>query len=50
MPIGLPTDMPKAWFVVLSSLAKSATPTRLKKNAVSDHQVIPPTLKRVTKK
>lgn len=37
IPIGLPTDMPKAWFVALAALAKAATPTRLKENAVLDH-------------
>ncbi len=37
IPIGLPTDMPKAWFVALSSLSKAATPERLKVNAISDH-------------
>lgn len=42
IPIGLPTDMPKAWFVALSSLAKAATPKRLKENAVADHIVAPP--------
>ena len=42
IPIGLPTDMPKAWFVALASLAKAATPKRLKINAVSDHIRIPP--------
>ncbi len=36
IPIGLPMDMPKAWFVALASLSKSATPKRLKVNAVSD--------------
>lgn len=36
IPIGLPTDMPKAWFVALSSLSKAATPPRLKENATSD--------------
>jgi ferredoxin hydrogenase small subunit len=41
-PIGLPTDMPKAWFVALSSLSKSATPKRVKRNAGSDHVVLPP--------
>jgi hypothetical protein len=30
IPVGLPTDMPKAWFVALASLAKAATPKRLK--------------------
>ena len=42
IPVGLPSDMPKAWFMVLSSLSKSATPRRLKENAVSDHPVVPP--------
>lgn len=46
IPLGLPTDMPKAWFVVLSSLSKSATPRRLRENAVADHQVVPPTLRK----
>ena len=48
IPVGLPTDMPKAWFVALSSLAKAATPERLKQNAVADHiRLIP--IKNVTK-
>ncbi len=42
IPVGLPTDMPKAWFVALASLSKAATPKRLKINAVSDHIRIPP--------
>jgi ferredoxin hydrogenase small subunit len=42
IPIGLPTDMPKAWFVALASLSKSATPKRVKQNAVSDHLVVTP--------
>jgi NiFe hydrogenase small subunit HydA len=42
IPVGLPTDMPKAWFVALASLAKAATPERLKKNAVADHIRVPP--------
>jgi len=37
IPVGLPIDMPKAWFVALSSLSKAATPNRLKQNAHSDH-------------
>ncbi len=37
IPVGLPTDMPKAWFVALASLSKAATPQRLKDNAVTDH-------------
>jgi Ni,Fe-hydrogenase I small subunit len=36
IPIGLPTDMPKAWFVALASLAKAATPERLRKNALAE--------------
>jgi ferredoxin hydrogenase small subunit len=46
IPIGLPTDMPKAWFVALSSLAKSATPRRVKANAAADHVVVPPVSRR----
>ncbi len=42
IPIGLPTDMPKAWFVALASLSKAATPKRLKKNAQSDRIEVPP--------
>jgi ferredoxin hydrogenase small subunit len=41
-PIGLPTDMPKAWFVALASLSKSATPKRVKQNSLNDHIVLPP--------
>ncbi len=37
IPVGLPMDMPKAWFVALASLSKAATPKRLKENAVADH-------------
>jgi uptake hydrogenase small subunit len=46
IPMGLPTDMPKAWFVALASLSKSATPKRVKLNAVADHIVVPPAIKR----
>jgi ferredoxin hydrogenase small subunit len=42
IPIGLPTDMPKAWFVALASLSKSATPKRVKQNATADHLVVAP--------
>lgn len=42
IPTGLPTDMPKAWFVALSALAKAATPERLKENAVTDYVRVPP--------
>lgn len=43
-PVGLPTDMPKAWFVALSTLSKSATPTRVKVNATADRLTLPPSL------
>lgn len=36
IPIGLPTDMPKAWFVALASLSKAATPSRLREDADKD--------------
>ena len=42
IPIGLPTDMPKAWFIALASLSKAATPARLRENAVADHIRVPP--------
>jgi len=42
IPIGLPTDMPKAWFVALASLSKAATPVRLKNNAHADHIRVAP--------
>jgi len=35
----LPSDMPKAWFVALAALAKSATPARVRENARADHPV-----------
>lgn len=50
IPIGLPTDMPKAWFVALASLSKAATPVRLRKNALADHVIIKPLLKIKEKK
>lgn len=46
IPIGLPTDMPKAWFVALASLSKSATPRRVKVNATADHLVVAPAVRR----
>jgi uptake hydrogenase small subunit len=46
IPIGLPTDMPKAWFVALASLSKSATPKRVKSNATADHVVVTPAIRR----
>jgi len=42
IPVGLPTDMPKAWFVALASLSKAATPKRLKDNAASKQIITPP--------
>ncbi len=42
IPVGLPTDMPKAWFVALASLSKAATPQRLKDNATASIIVTPP--------
>lgn len=46
IPIGLPTDMPKAWFVALASLSKSATPKRVKDNATADHIVVAPAIRK----
>ncbi|MEX5726949.1 NiFe hydrogenase small subunit HydA [Rhodovulum iodosum] len=43
IPVGLPSDMPKAWFMALASLSKAATPERLSKNATSDRVRILPT-------
>jgi uptake hydrogenase small subunit len=42
IPVGLPTDMPKAWFVALASLSKAATPKRLKDNATAKTIINPP--------
>ena len=42
IPVGLPLDMPKAWFVALAALSKSATPGRVRRNAHADHVVVPP--------
>lgn len=42
IPIALPVDMPKAWFVALASLSKAATPKRIKQNANADHILVPP--------
>jgi NiFe hydrogenase small subunit HydA len=42
IPVGLPTDMPKAWFVALASLSKAATPERLRRNAVAGSIAVPP--------
>jgi len=42
VPVGLPLDMPKAWFMALAALSKSATPARVRENAAADHIVVPP--------
>ncbi|WP_238365329.1 HupU protein [Mesobacterium pallidum] len=42
IPVGLPTDMPKAWFMALASLSKAATPKRIDVNAHSDRIEIAP--------
>ena len=42
IPVGLPLDMPKAWFMALAALSKSATPRRVRLNALADHVVVPP--------
>jgi NiFe hydrogenase small subunit HydA len=46
IPTGLPSDMPKAWFVALAALSKSATPKRVRENARADRTVVPPAVKR----
>ena len=46
IPIGLPSDMPKAWFVALAALSKSATPKRVRANATADHSVVTPLIRK----
>ena len=46
IPIGLPTDMPKAWFVALAALSKSATPKRVRENSLADHTVVRPAVRK----
>lgn len=46
IPIGLPSDMPKAWFVALGALSKSATPRRVRENAVSFRVEVPPEVRK----
>jgi ferredoxin hydrogenase small subunit len=46
IPIGLPSDMPRAWFVALAALSKSATPRRVRDNAVADHPVVTPAVRK----
>ncbi|MDS4015681.1 MAG: HupU protein [Candidatus Accumulibacter sp.] len=50
IPTGLPVDMPKAWFVALAALSKSATPTRVRENSRSDHPLIAPGMRKNGKK
>ncbi len=50
IPVGLPTDMPKAWFVALASLSKAATPSRLRENATSDRVRVAPGIAPVLRK
>lgn len=45
IPVGLPSDMPKAWFMALASLSKAATPDRIARNALSDRIAVPPRLR-----
>ena len=45
IPVGLPSDMPKAWFMALASLSKAATPDRIGRNAVADRIKVPPSPK-----
>ena len=45
IPVGLPSDMPKAWFMALASLSKAATPKRLADNARSDRIEVTPTIR-----
>ena len=46
IPVGLPSDMPKAWFMALASLSKAATPERIGENAKSDRIKVSPRPKR----
>jgi ferredoxin hydrogenase small subunit len=46
IPIGLPSDMPKAWFVALAALSKSATPKRVRTNATADHPLVTPVIRK----
>ena len=46
IPIGLPTDMPKAWFVALASLIQERHARRVKNNAVADHVVVKPAIRK----
>ncbi|MEK9712204.1 MAG: HupU protein [Thalassolituus sp.] len=51
IPVGLPIDMPKAWFIALSKLAKAATPVRIRNNATEDFiKIVPAADERTAKK
>ena len=50
IPLGLPADMPKAWFVALAALSKSATPARVRENARADHVIQAPSVRRGERK
>lgn len=45
IPVGLPSDMPKAWFIALASLSKAATPKRLRDNARAERLATPPAVR-----
>ncbi|MFD2172573.1 HupU protein [Rhodobacter lacus] len=46
IPVGLPADMPKAWFMALASLSKAATPERIAKNAVAPRIEVLPAIRK----
>lgn len=46
IPVGLPSDMPKAWFMALASLSKAATPERIARNAVAPRVEVTPTIRK----
>jgi ferredoxin hydrogenase small subunit len=41
--------MPKAWFVALATLSKSATPKRVRSNSMADHTVVRPAVRKTSK-
>ncbi len=40
IPVTLPKDVPKAWYIGISTLAKAATPERLKRSATNFKKII----------
>ena len=46
IPIGLPADMPKAWFIALAALSKSATKARVGDDRPSRSLARAPSVKR----